>query len=592
APAIVLPQAEYPDDLLAVQLSDYASTMTFPQVPKHAALKDVSADDLKFWRGGNLVSDHEIVRPTSGGCRPIVVSGCASGLSHAPLLELPRGKGTFLLCQLRLMEKLGVEPAARQILQNALNYLATFTPETRQTLVASDSPDFKQLLAGLNLRFTDVTGKLAQTELPPQGLLILAGDVDEVVAQQKKIRTYLESGGRALFLNLKPQTFEKLGGIFPKDVALQAQRAGVVAINRDDPLTCGWTRESLYWLGKHEGPGYAHTPLADGVADYALSSHKTGPIVLSLKATDMSIEGQLVRANGDHVDMFTNGAVSSKIEIAEGGRYGIAVSAKGTPMENVWPMMEVAVDGEPVNMISVPSPDWMTVSAPCDLQKGSHTVKVSYINDASKPGEDRNMFVKQVDIVRMPTGSEGYVALTRPAFVARFDAGRGCAVLDEIAWSTEMRNTQKALQYAQGLLTALGADFEETWSYCVGPNDLVEDKKMAHFSRSAEQVCLATNGYVTTRLTFATGGKYTFELVASGSPVQNIYPIVDVQLDGKLVSTIELKSDASRTYPLTTEVSPGEHEIKLVYTNDEYRPPEDRNLYIQKLRVRPAVQGP
>ncbi|MCY3018292.1 MAG: hypothetical protein NTW87_04570, partial [Planctomycetota bacterium] len=322
-----------------------------------------------------------------------------------------------------------------------------------------------------------------------------------------------------------------------------------------------------------------------GVADYALVSRKTGPTILSLKAAEMTVEGQFVKAAEDHVGMYTNGSVSKKIEIAEDGRYGIAVSAKGTPMENVWPMMDVALDGESVNVISVPNRDWVTLSAPCDMRKGTHTVKVSFINDASKPGEDRNMFVKQVDIVRMPPGSEGFCWLTRPAFVARFDAGKGCAVLDEIAWSTETRNTQKAMHYAQGLLTALGADFEDAWGCCLGPDDMVEDKKMVHFSRSAERVCLATSGYVTSKLTFATGAKYTFELVASGTPLNSIYPIVDVQLDGKLMGTIELKSDGWRPYTLDAEVSQGEHEIKLVFTNDEYRPPEDRNLFIQQLVI-------
>ena len=582
---LILAQTEYPDNLMPVQLTDYASTMTFPQAPNHPILKDVSADDLKFWCGDNLVSEHEVLRPMSGGCRPIVVSGSASGLSHSPLLELPRGQGTFILCQLRLMEKLDTEPVAKRILQNALSYLAIFAPDTRSTLVASDSQDFKRLLTAMRLRFMDVTGKLNQSELPLPGLLIVAGDVNETTAQQRRIRSYLESGGRALFHNLAPQDMEKLGEIFPKDVSLQPHRGRVATINWGDPMTSGWTRESLYWLGKHEGPGHAHTPLADGVADYALVSRKTGPTILSLKATEMSVEGQFVKAAEDHVGMYTNGSVSKKIEIAEDGRYGVAVTAKGTPMDDVWPMMDVSLDGEPIDIISIPSRNWITVSAPCEIRKGAHTVKISFINDASKPGEDRNMFVKQVDIVSIPPGTEGFVGLTRPAFVARFDVGKGCAVLDEIGWHTETRNTRKAIQYAQGLLTALGADFEDTWGDVIGPEAMIEDKTMAHFSRMSDRVCLASSGYVTTKAVFATGGKYTFELVACGTVLDKVYPIVDVQLDGRSVGTIELKSDDWRPYTLDAEVSQGEHEIKLVFTNDEYRPPEDRNLFIQKLLI-------
>ncbi|MBU4212350.1 MAG: hypothetical protein KKD33_07185, partial [Verrucomicrobia bacterium] len=307
---LILTQTEYPDNLMRVQLTDYASTMTFPQIPNHPVLKDVSAEDLKFWYGDNLVSEHEILIPISGGYRPIVVSGSASGIAHSPLLELPRGKGTFILCQLRLREKLDTEPVAKRILQNALNYLAAFVPDTRSTLVASDSRDFKRILAAMRLRFMDITGKLDQSELPLPGLLVVAGNVNEITAQQKKIRSYLESGGRALFHNLAPQDMAKLGEIFSQEVSLQPHRGRVAKINWGDPMTSGWTRESLYWLGKHEGPGHVRTPLADGVADYALVSRKTGPTILSLKAAEMTVEGQIVNVVEDHVAMYTMGSVS------------------------------------------------------------------------------------------------------------------------------------------------------------------------------------------------------------------------------------------------------------------------------------------
>jgi hypothetical protein len=448
----------------------------------------------------------------------------------------------------------------------------------------SGSQDFKDLLRGLRLRFADLTGKLGKSDLAQYGLLISSGDVKEVEAQQEKIRSYLESGGRALFHCLTPEAMEKLGRIFPRDVALQSHRGRVGWINESDPLTSGWTRESLYWLGKHEGPGHARTPLADGVADFAVVSRKPGgPAILQLKAADMTLEGHLAHKVEDHVGLFTNGSLAKEIEVPEDGRYGITITAKGTPAAAVWPLMEVAVDGEVVDVVSVPSRDWMTLTVAAGLKKGARSLKVSFINDYNKDKEDRNLFVKQVEIAKMPVGTEGFVGLTRPAFVARFDVGKGYAVVDEVTWDTESRNAQKALQYAQGLLTSLGADFEDPCCDVVGPDEMREDKTMAHFNRAADHVCLASAGYVTVAAKFATGGRYTLEIVARGTPLDNIYPIVDVLIDGAKVATIGLKSDGWRSYPLDVDLAQGEHEIKLVYTNDAYRPPEDRNLYIQKI---------
>ena len=90
---LVLAQQAYPSGLFDVALSDHRSTMTFAARPGHPALAGVRAEDLKFWRGDHLVTGAEPVRPAGGGAVPIVVSGSAAGLDHAPLMECPAGQG-------------------------------------------------------------------------------------------------------------------------------------------------------------------------------------------------------------------------------------------------------------------------------------------------------------------------------------------------------------------------------------------------------------------------------------------------------------------------------------------------------------------
>ena len=53
---------------------------------------------------------------------PLVDSGRETGLEWVELMEMYRGKGLYLLCQLPLIEKYGTEPMAREMLSRMLRY--------------------------------------------------------------------------------------------------------------------------------------------------------------------------------------------------------------------------------------------------------------------------------------------------------------------------------------------------------------------------------------------------------------------------------------------------------------------------------------
>ena len=155
---LVLRQDAYPDGLLDATLAEHRSTMTFPAASGHPALRGVAAEDLKFWGGDHLVSDREPTRPARGGFTPIVVSGSAAGLDHAPLLEQSIGAGSIVYCQLRLVEKQAVEPAAAQILWNLIEYLGKPRATPKKTALIGASPAYAAHLRGLGLRFDELRG--------------------------------------------------------------------------------------------------------------------------------------------------------------------------------------------------------------------------------------------------------------------------------------------------------------------------------------------------------------------------------------------------------------------------------------------------
>jgi len=114
------------------------------------------------------------------------------------------------------------------------------------------------------------------------------------------------------------------------------------------------------------------------------------------------------------------------------------------------------------------------------------------------------------------------------------------------------------------------------------------DPKMPHFTRSGGAANLAAGGYIQGRITCLSSGRYVFRLVARGTALDDIYPIVALQVDGAHIADVQLTSAGWRTYPVPVELGEGEHEITLLYTNDEYRPPEDRNLSVDRIEITQA----
>ncbi len=83
----------------------------------------------------------------------------------------------------------------------------------------------------------------------------------------------------------------------------------------------------------------------------------------------------------------------------------------------------------------------------------------------------------------------------------------------------------------------------------------------------------------------AAGGPYTLVVVARGSPAAGAWPLLEVSLDGRrlLRSAVSTTNWASFTH--TAEMQPGRHELEIAFLNDYWRPPEDRNLYVDSVTI-------
>ena len=193
------------------------------------------------------------------------------------------------------------------------------------------------------------------------------------------------------------------------------------------------------------------------------------------------------------------------------------------------------------------------------VDAGKHKVSVSFVNDGSNAREDRNLYVERLLVARDERVSET-AFLTVPAAVAAVPRGQGTVVFDMLCWDTEEHNGRKAARYAASLLTALGGDFPPRLGVLFECERMTPQPGMPFFSNAGNHAAMACNGFLETPIEVAASGRYSLELVASGTPAAGVYPLVEVLLDGKSVGQIQLTSGGWRSYYLDLELPQGKHD--------------------------------
>ena len=212
----------------------------------------------------------------------------------------------------------------------------------------------------------------------------------------------------------------------------------------------------------------------------------------------------------------------------------ITVRASGTVAGNVGPIMQVRVDGIVVSSVEVRAStptDYLMAVPP--LRVGSK-IDVIYTNDDIVNGVDRNLNVAYLiaGSTFMLPSSQGVV----------FDLGSGAAAFDGLN-----------LLLGQGALGSNGA-LRMTW-----PTPNVIDSIVVR---------------------------------ASGSLAANVGPLMQLRVNGVIMGTAEVRSSSAADYVFATPRIPAGSKIDLAFVNDAWINGQDRNLFIQYLKVGNATLVP
>ena len=94
---------------------------------------------------------------------------------------------------------------------------------------------------------------------------------------------------------------------------------------------------------------------------------------------------------------------------------------------------------------------------------------------------------------------------------------------------------------------------------------------------------LWSDGYVAQNINIAQAGTYLFNVSASGTPAQGGWPQMSLQIDGVAEDSITVPTNQLAYYTLSTDLTPGTHQLAVSFDNDLYAPPEDRNLFLDQI---------
>jgi len=268
---VVLRQNTAPAGLpVSLTLANKDSSICYRRAYTHPLLRGLSDADFKYWRGDHLVSDREFIKPLTGSFRCVLDSGSLRGLQHTPLLELYRGNGAYVLCQLRLVEKWNREPMAAILLRRLVSPgVSSSVPDREElwTMVAANS--------GLPARLADLgvatrPAPSASQLAPGQALLVEADAVDQ--DDIAGLKAFVQRGGTLWVRKVTPECRTACEGLVDTKLELAPPVRGyedrcyrIV----EHPLLSGLSNQELYWKAPHFCPGPDRGAAREKIADFA-----------------------------------------------------------------------------------------------------------------------------------------------------------------------------------------------------------------------------------------------------------------------------------------------------------------------------------
>ncbi len=170
---------------------------------RHKVFEGLDQNDLSHWANDAATAQNVYDRPTVAENIRILVAADSDG-DYAPILEVPAGKGTYLMSQMEIVPQYSNEPVAGKLLVNMLNYLGNYSPAVKEkTGLIADAGAVKTYCDGLGLRYTSIPADNLG-DLTPYSLLVIDGSSANIAtslgtsANVTALNAFVNGGGKIM----------------------------------------------------------------------------------------------------------------------------------------------------------------------------------------------------------------------------------------------------------------------------------------------------------------------------------------------------------------------------------------------------------
>jgi beta-galactosidase len=214
---------------------------------KHKILEGLNQNDLSYWANSVNTAQNVYDRPTANENIRVLLAANNNG-DYAPILEVPVGRGTYLLSQMEIVPQYSNEPVAGKLLVNMLNYLGYYTATTiTKTGLIADAGAVKTYYDGLQLRYDALTASGLPADLTPYVSLIIDGSSTSIAASLSsaatitKLNAYVNGGGKVMINQITSGTiaaYSQIMGQFSLMLTTPAEK------NRSVKCAVSWLKKN------------------------------------------------------------------------------------------------------------------------------------------------------------------------------------------------------------------------------------------------------------------------------------------------------------------------------------------------------------
>lgn len=230
---------------------------------------------IAAWKHGDgRIADNVFVKPVASGERRTynikVLSG-GTRQDHATAIEVPLGKGSYVLTQFHILDNAELDPICRRLLGNLLGYLTEPEPlpVERPLLFVGDAAGSK---LGADHAIRLANGGIG---LPERGgRLVIGAEQPWTEKLQTELKAWIRDGGTVILLERQPGLLRIFGNSIW--VAADGLRNNGIFVRPGHPLTSGLSGTDIEWE-KQELPVRYALLLEEGSMD-SLAIHGS-PIV-------------------------------------------------------------------------------------------------------------------------------------------------------------------------------------------------------------------------------------------------------------------------------------------------------------------------